>query len=559
LKDIMQQSDIELRPPELVMRLARLGAMHQTRLSFLRAMLRRAYQDRWMVSRPVWNLDSEGIGHAVYAVATPEHRYSLVAFSQKLAPELRTDRVIAEAWDTAYALYDGVPDSGEIERLGQNVPKQEAGRYTERELILSRANKSVRLFEGVVKALAAGHQPDSEEIESVGYLMRTTAVYGNGKFGIADRDCIANRPELAGPFRAEMLTVWLIRAFTVDLVEHCARAMSPGTAVLLHRDIRRRLGVGNATGLGLAPFLVKHPILLHRWITAREKALARVRALRTTELTWRTFIRSLEHARRSVKHWHTDDTLQACRIETLQADLHALWAWAHRMPVCPESWDAVYCWSEDNLSLEGQEYTVSLLIEQHGSVVDDLCDAMSADEGECTRIDGTISARQLADLIDQHYSWAFNFDFSKLESRARFWYVSEEKLEPRLGDRYTEPGAHLEQPLAFARDVVELRGAINAVPADEKIASVLLNHPEYRHVVRRVQLVACYPYAEIRDNLIGADLRPIDLLRCKLAFFGACRFDPRSDRWLRICLFQGAPFPGEILEGKGDDWAETAA
>jgi hypothetical protein len=165
----------------------------------------------------------------------------------------------------------------------------------------------------------------------------------------------------------------------------------------------------------------------------------------------------------------------------------------------------------------------------------------------------------LADLIDQHYSWAFNFDFSKLESRARFWYVSEEKLEPRLGDRYTEPGAHLEQPLAFARDVVELRGAINAVPADEKIASVLLNHPEYRHVVRRVQLVACYPYAEIRDNLIGADLRPIDLLRCKLAFFGACRFDPRSDRWLRICLFQGAPFPGEILEGKGDDWAETAA
>src|SRR5579883_2101596 len=115
------------------------------------------------------------------------NRYSLVAYSQRLAPELRTDRVIAEAWDTTYVLYDGTPDAHEIERLRQNVPKQEAGRYTERELILSRANKSVRLFEAVAKTLAAGHQPDPAEIESVGYLMRTTAVYGNGKFGLADR------------------------------------------------------------------------------------------------------------------------------------------------------------------------------------------------------------------------------------------------------------------------------------------------------------------------------------------------------------------------------------
>lgn len=559
MKDILPRAEIALRPPERVMRLARLGAMHQTRLSFLRAMLRRVHQDRWMVSRSVWNLDAEGVGHAVYSVATPERRYSLVAFSQRLAPELRTDRVIAEAWDTTYVLYDGTPDAHEIERLRQNVPKQEAGRYTERELILSRANKSVRLFEAVAKTLAAGHQPDPAEIESVGYLMRTTAVYGNGKFGLADRNSIADRPEFAGPFRAEMLTVWLIRAFTVDLVEHHARAMSPATAVLLNRDIRRRLGVGNATGLGMAPFLVKHPILLHRWITARETALARIRALRTTEFTWQAFRRSLEHARGSVAHWHTDDAVQAGRIETLRADLRFLSEWARQLLEPPQSWDTVFCWAEDNLSLEGQEYTVSLLIEQHDWAVDDLCDAMSADEEDGTRIDGSMSARQLANLIDQNYRWAFNFDFSKSESNARFWYVSEEKLEPRLGERYSEPGANLEQPLAFARDVVQLREAINAVSPDERIASALLSHPEFRHIVRRVQLVARYPYAEIRDNLIGADLRPIDLLRCKLAFFGACRFDPRSDRWLRICLFQGAPFPDEILEKKGDDWVETAA
>ena len=44
-----------------------------------------------------------------------------------------------------------------------------------------------------------------------------------------------------------------------------------------------------------------------------------------------------------------------------------------------------------------------------------------------------------------------------------------------------------------------------------------------------------------RAVLIGRDCRPIDMLRFKLAFFGASKFDPRSDRWTRINLFQGAP------------------
>ena len=33
------------------------------------------------------------------------------------------------------------------------------------------------------------------------------------------------------------------------------------------------------------------------------------------------------------------------------------------------------------------------------------------------------------------------------------WYYSEEKLEPRFGDRYADPGAEQEMPLAVGRDV----------------------------------------------------------------------------------------------------------
>ena len=79
-----------------------------------------------------------------------------MALATDLPPDMRTDRVIATAWDTAYVLYDGVPDADEIARIVASAPRQEAARFTERDLILSRANKSVRLFAHVVESLRAG-------------------------------------------------------------------------------------------------------------------------------------------------------------------------------------------------------------------------------------------------------------------------------------------------------------------------------------------------------------------------------------------------------------------
>jgi hypothetical protein len=510
-------------------------------------MLRRARRESWRVERTVWALDPLGFGHAVYTVRMPERSYSLVAFSQDLPPERRTDRVIAQEWDSTFVLYDGIPDAGEIARLGASVPRQEAGRFTERDLILSRANKSVRLFDVVARALAEGRQPDAALVEDVGYLMRTTAVYGNGKFGIADRDLIAGRAEFAAPFQAEMLTVWLIRSFSLDLVEHCARGLGPATAVGLTPALRRRFGMGNATGLGMAPFLVRHPLLLHQWITARETALARVRALpRATPAAWSGFAHHLAAARDTAAHWSTQDPVQAARIRRLHDDLAALQRHFDGLAAGGAGpWDALYRWAEARTAIECQECVVSLLLEPHGALIDDLCDTMSADERATVPIDGTMSCDALRTLIAAHYGWALAIDQAAPDAQARFWYVSAEKLEPRLGDRYEEAGEELEQPLTFARDVAKLHRLLAGF-SGAGVASLLRDRPEWRHVVRRIQIAARYPYAEIRDNLLGAELRPIDLLRCKLAQFGATRFDPRSDRWVRITLFQGAPFPEDM-------------
>lgn len=540
---------LSLRDPDHVMRLSRMGSTHPMRLSFMRVLLRRIEKEGWRFDRPVWEVDDRGVGRAVYRARGPERTYSLVAFAHDLPDEMRSDRVIATAWDATFALVDGEATTADLDRLANNVPLQEAGRITGKELALSRANRSVRLFSHVVDRLSKGQQPDVAEIDAVGYLMRTTAVYGSGKFGAADREDICDRPELKAPFQAEMLSVWLTRAFTVDIAEHLARMRGGVSAARLDPDLRRRLGVGNSTGLGMAPFLVRHPALLNAWMTTRETALARVRALPVatpTELL--VFRKALADARQNADLWHSEHPAQVAKLAALRADLAQLalyfeTGWDHS---APQLWNDLWLWGEAQLSEEGQECLLALMLEPYGDIVDDLADGLDADETARFAIDGAMTVGRLRRLIAEDYGWTRRFDFADPAQSARFWYVSEEKLEPRLGDRRAEAGQEREQPLGIAQAVSTLSNALAGWEDSDRLARFLLAQPEHRHTVRRIQMLHGLPYAEIRDNLLDSGMLPIDILRCKLAFFGATRFDPRSDRWVRISLFQGMPYPDEL-------------
>lgn len=532
------------RPPEQVMRLARMGSAHPTRLSFLRTLLRRMQTEGWTFDRTVWDVNPQGVGRAVYRAIGPTNTYSLVAFAHDLPDHMRSDRVIATAWDATFALFDGTPTPADLDRLQANVPLQEAGRISAQELTLARANRSVRLFAHVVDRLAQGQQPDPAEVDAVGYLMRTTAVYGSGKFGAADRDTIAHRPEFRGPFQVEMLSVWLIRSFTVDLVEHLAAARGGPTAVPLDKTLRRRLGVGNSTGLGMAPFLIKHPTLLNNWMLAREEALARVRALpQSTPTTAAAFHTAIQDAIQNAATWTSDHPIQIAKLADLRADLALI---AAQQPHGPYPWNTLWLWAETTLTLEGQEALLAALLEPHGLLIDGLAECMDADEAKAFPLDGSTPVSHLRTALARHYNWATNTDYTQPENSARFWYVSEEKLEPRLGERYDEPGAALELPIDTGRMAAALAAELARWPDDTPVAHVLLAHPEHRFIARRVQQAGRYPYAEIHDNLIAADTMPIDMLRCKLAFFGASHFDPRSDRWVRIALFQNQPYPQDL-------------
>ena len=145
---------VELRDPNKIMKLSRLGSFHQSKLSFLRSFLNE-FKD-WEYKRDLFNLNENGFGEAVYSFKKNKRVYSLVCFANEIKDEERSDRVIATKWDAAFTLHDGVPTKKDIERLKNEVPKQEVGRLSYKELTLSRANKSVRIYNHVVESLSKG-------------------------------------------------------------------------------------------------------------------------------------------------------------------------------------------------------------------------------------------------------------------------------------------------------------------------------------------------------------------------------------------------------------------
>ena len=538
---------VPLRDPKIVMKLSRLGSFHQSKLSFLRSFLNE-FKD-WKYNRDFFDLNDRGYGVAIYSFSKDKKTYSLVCFANELKDEERSDRVIATKWDAAFALYDGIPSKIDIDRLSQNVPKQEVGRLSYKELTLSRANRSVRAFNYVVECLSKGIQPNTNELSKVGYLYRTTAVYGSGKFGLADRFRIKNRDEINGPFRLEMMLVYLVRQFTFDQVNHIAKHKNPKDAVELDLDICRNLGIGNSTGLGMAPFIVNHPSLLNNWILAKETALKKIREIeKVSEEEFKIFYNCLTKSLKNVTSWNTDSDYQKKKINNLINDLQNLINYLKDNIDKSNFYifDKLYNWAEENLSEEGVEYLVSIMMEPYNEITDPLISQMSSDEDSSFNIPVDRTINDLREIIEKNYSDILKIDFSKNENNKKFWFISKNKEEPRIGNRFEDNGSELEQPTAIARDIKKLYETIFTLKNSLKIGNFLVQNNDLRHIVRRVFITEKYPYSEIQDNTIGSKLVPIDMLRLKLSFFGAVKFDPRSDKWLRICMFQGAPLPNEL-------------
>ena len=139
---------------------------------------------------------------------------------RSLAPLRHGELVIEDAWgrrrlgegDGANPVHVRVADPRDRVRAL-------AGRAAPGTLVWGRSNRSMRAFDLTVDALAAGHQPPLSILGSICYLMRNTGLDGNGTFGTRTFAALEPDHPLRRPLHAQLLTAYLMREFSFDLVE----------------------------------------------------------------------------------------------------------------------------------------------------------------------------------------------------------------------------------------------------------------------------------------------------------------------------------------------------
>ena len=454
-----------------------------------------------------------------------------------------------------FSLFNGRPTQAEINYMSRNLKVQEAGHHLPKQMTLSRANKSVRVFNSVLSSLSEGKQPSKTLINDIGYLVRTTAVYGNGKFGIGDFDSISENSFLKKPFQAEMLTVYLIRFFSIELINFLAKIKGETSSVRLSDEISKHIGVGNATGLGMAPFLINHPELLHKWINARETAISKVLAIENLDIKQQNeIINLLNRALSYCTQWKVDDKNQSVRIKNLRLDLKKIINNPNTKKLLNHNYPLknIFAFFVDQISLETQEILHSIFMEPFSNLVENLTEEMATVETKSVPIKYKI--KKVINIIRQNYDWALKVDVNEQKENHFFWYTSQAKLEPRLGVQVRDHGSEKQLPFDIAHQVQNTLKLLETLPENMTISEVMIKHPETRNIIRRIIINDTSEYSEIQDNLHSDKTKPIDILRCKLSFFGASKYDPKSDLWTRITLFQGAPLPHQLQEKNACDW-----
>ena len=138
-----------------------------------------------------------------------------------------------------------------------------------------------------------------------------------------------------------------------------------------------------------------------------------------------------------------------------------------------------------NNSMECHELMISLILELGSNEIDGLENCLDSSLG--VKLVPEMKLAELNNIIGNNFRWAFEFNFDLKTSNSKFWYVSEEKLEPRIGYRYREKGAELEQPLDIAKQIQNLHKDLNKFNDEISVAEFLMKHPNHRYIVKRVQ------------------------------------------------------------------------
>ncbi|MFJ8748054.1 hypothetical protein ACIREO_01725 [Streptomyces sp. NPDC102441] len=545
-----------LPDPDDLMQPERLATLPPTRLSASRSLLHRMSRERWSVEIVRFDIDERARGQAVYRVRTPGHVIDFLVYSFEPKLEGRTGRIIGTDWDMMGALVEGETGEEELRRTREEMPKLYAGRATPGTLVWCRSNRSLRLFEHVVARLAEGRQPDADELWRVGYLMRNTGLDGNGTFGTRSYLALEDDHPLRLPYQAQMLSAYLMREFSVDLAEHLARRAGGSTSVRLDPALRRSLGLGNGSALGLVFFANTHPALLDRWLTLRSLAVQRARALPLAPGTPEAG-RATELLARAARFYEDDPSPYqdftpasdiAKGLHVLETQLDA----ALCSPVPGSVYGDLLRALPPRVCTEAREVYDAVLLELRPEETDAFLQHQPVDEE--LRRDPAQPVGELLSRLRSEYAWAFAYDMNDPAERHYRWYKSRDAEEPRRGPAEEVPEG-LEWALDLPGDIQRLAGALESVPADTLVGEFLADRPGERDTVQRVQGLAGRRYHSPHMNMLGEEFVPVHVIRLmNAAFHGLDKTADALGRSVLGLLFHGAPTRTDLAADRASDW-----
>jgi hypothetical protein len=397
-----------------------------------------------------------------------------------------------------------------------------------------------------------------------GYIIRNAGWHGNGRFGSRSWLSLGSDHPLAHPYHLDMFPLYLFRLVGFDVAEAVARIRNPDGAVPLDRSLKRALGVGNSSGVGMVAALVRWPAWLSAYNFPRELALAFAVSRRgpVDPSVCRRFLELLQRAAVYYAEQPDCPVPQIERPRRIAEGLRSFTAVARELEIRgtvggmrpDHPWAAVAALASESDNAELGEQINAILVELHP----EFSDAAACLFPEAMKIRRLVrpemSLEHLAGLIRSRYDWAMAVDQTAADARAHFWYRSEEHGENRRGERDIDAGVENETFVDVVGAVQTLAEAIASASPRSTVGDFLILQPELAHIVSRVQLSELLPYSEIRGNIIDRHFLPMDGIRFLLSMMGLEASHPHNTRWVKGVFLQGAPTPEDIRAGRGDDW-----
>jgi hypothetical protein len=539
-----------LTDPARVMRPERLQSLAPSRLSAARAVLERMVRERWSVQMVSFEIDERSQGEALYRVRAGERIFDFIVFGFEPDLTSRTGRITEKNWDMMAAVVEGETTEEDRAVTRRELPKLYVGRAIPGTLTWARSNRSFRAFDHVVDALSVGRQPDTRFLWEIGYLMRNTGLDGNGTFNTRSFLALDEDHPLRDPLHAQLFTAYLMREYAADLVNALAAHRS-ARAVELSRPLRRMIGIGNGSALGLLFFVNTHPHLIGSWLEQRQRLI--VEASRMPLTAGSSMTRRLGELVDQAAAYYSADPYLYHHFEDphdVGADLRRASTRLRELTAEGETSGAVLLESiVDEIGAEAWEVVAANLLELLPA--DTIEEALTSGiRTELMRSDPTMTAGAVLELVEREYGWVFDIDMDASGARHYVWYKSADAEEPRRGPAGEVSGGR-NWALDLPGDIQEFAAALESRPSAEPLGVLLAEQPQLRGIAERVQSLAGMPFHSPHMNMLDRRFVPVSIVRfMNAAIHGLHRtVDSDDQRNVLGLIYIGAPTAADIAEG----------